>query len=167
MQHCYLGIDPGKKGGIVCITPGEIYATSMPESETAVWEWLTELGAYIEGKYELTLRACIEKVTGYVAGDGEHGIPGSRALVLGVSYGGLRMALAAMGFVEDITYKAVAPQTWQKGLGIKRDKGEKRPAWKRRLKELAHTLFPSEKIVGDTADAFLLARYCQMLYGGE
>jgi hypothetical protein len=168
----YLGIDPGASGGLACFSRDDVSVIKMPPTEGEVWNWVRSKW------YEPGMKpyAVIEMVTGWIPGkenkpDSElthGGSPGSAMFKFGVSYGGLRMALTAAG----IPFVAVPPRVWQAALGVEprhhtkigRRKvwTESQPQFKRRLKELAITLFPSEKVIGATADALLLACYCRL-----
>lgn len=151
----YLGIDPGVSGGIVAITLGSVIkASAMPETEAEIWELIS---SHSHPFGDRTF-AVIEQVGGYVGGVGQ---PGSAMFSFGKSYGGLLMALTA----ARIPYATVIPQTWQSDLGVsKKKKTESKTAWKNRLKARACELFPHEKITLKTADAFLIAKYCQRLH---
>jgi len=50
----------------------------------------------------------------------------------------------------------VPPQRWQAAVGIKREKLEKRTAWKNRLKTLASEKYPDNSVTLYTADALLI-----------
>ena len=150
----YIGIDPGASGGLAIIGLGRmdgVWLKPMPKTERDVYEWLAlELPSE-----ENHLFAVIEKVGGYVGGNGQ---PGSAMFKFGMSYGGLRMALIANG----IPFDEIAPRTWQKAFGVApRKKTESKSQFKNRLKAKAQQLFPNQKITLATADALLLAEYCR------
>ena len=143
----WLGIDPGANGGLAAIslTPdGRIdveSAIGMPETEEEIWDWFARYALL----NTFDVQAVIERVSGWVGGKAEYaamGAPGSAMFNFGVSYGGLRMALVGNG----IPFKAPVPRTWQKAMEvIPRDRkgGETQHQFKRRLKDMAHLLFPS------------------------
>jgi hypothetical protein len=157
----FIGIDPGVHGGLAVIMPNVTLAVKMPdtESETLRWLWGCKTDAV----------ACVELVTGYVGGYNRKGgeeeaqrtNPGSHMFTFGQSYGSARMALTAAG----IRFETVAAASWQRELGLKRDKGTDGPAWKRHLKAHAQQFFPDVKVTLSTADALLLALYCKRRYG--
>jgi hypothetical protein len=169
----YIGIDPGRTGGIAVLTmqPNgksllsvELYAL---ENRTVhdVWE-LFEPYRPPDVRHptdnERPIFACIEQVGGYMAGSG--GNIGSAMFTFGKSAGRLEMALVAAG----ISYDYVTPAKWQRPMGVTpRDtkRGEKREAYKRRLRARAQQLFPSGSYTGTitlaTADALLLAEFCR------
>jgi hypothetical protein len=145
----YLGIDPGASGGLAASNGGLWSITPMPATERDIWNWIVDCHA---------LRAVIEKVGGYIAGNPS---PGSAMFKFGLSYGGLRMALIA----ASIPFDEVTPQRWQKTLGISpRGKTESKSQFKNRLKGKAQQLFPQVNVTLATADAVLLAEYCRREY---
>lgn len=147
----YLGVDPGRSGGVVSIWNGRVRSLSLKCTENDLWHWLNS--------NEISGHPCfayVELVTGYVGGPREHN-PGSSMFKFGTSYGILQMGLIA----AEIPFELVSAQTWQKAFGIKKHKGEKDNLWKNRLKSLAQHLFPQEAVTLSTADAFLIAEYCR------
>jgi hypothetical protein len=143
----YLGIDPGKSGGLVVLDGNRnvVKYTRMPKSNEAIWNWLKFHTSSVE-------RAVIERVSGFIGR--QH--PGSRMFSFGESYGALSMALVALG----IPHRAVYPRTWQAAFTTPRTKTESRNEWKRRLLRISKKIFPQYKITLATADAFLIALYC-------
>jgi hypothetical protein len=166
----YLGVDPGASGGLAALNGREVRAVPTPATERDVWDWFQDfrsgelhaLVAAASGKKDFALPlafAVVEKVGGYVG----QAQPGSAAFKFGASYGALRMALTAAG----VPYEEATPQRWQKALGLgTRRKGESKTSWKNRLKSAAQRLFPSVKVTLATADALLIAAYCQRLRTG-
>lgn len=159
----FLGIDPGAHGGIAVLSDGcPPVCFGIPDND---YDLLVVLSTYANEPFEGTTErpnsfAIIEKVGGYVGGDGA---PGSAMFNFGVGYGKLLMALTA----ARIPFEEVPPQRWQKGLAIpKRDRGEGKTAWKNRLKTKAQQLFPSIKVTLATSDALLVAEYCRRLHTG-
>jgi len=144
-RSVYAGIDPGMSGGLVCIGP-QLIVTPMPPTERDIWDWFEALPP--------VRLAVIEKV---------HSMPRqgvASTFKFGCSYGGLRMALIA----SKIPFQEVTPQTWIKGLGIPgKKKTESGTQWKNRLKGKAQQFFPQVGVTLKTADALLIARYCQKI----
>jgi len=136
----YIGIDPGKNGGIAILADGlSPWAVKMPETERDVWDTIRALRSWSDK----TAIAAIEKV---------HAMPGqgvTSMFTFGQGYGALRMALIAAG----ISFREVTPQAWQKALGCM-TKGDKNAS-----KAKAQELFPSLKITHAIADALLLAEW--------
>lgn len=144
----YLGVDPGASGGLAVLRgTGELLsAVPILATDKDVLNWLSDhLG------YTALCNGVLERV---------HSMPGqgvASTFKFGVSYGSLRMALAAAG----IPFDEVNPAVWQKGVGIPpRKKTESRTDWKNRLKARAQQLFPGEKVTLATADALLIATFC-------
>lgn len=152
----YLGIDPGASGGLACLSFDPVDAVAMPATDRDVWDWIRFLGHRPNGH----VFAVIEKVGGYIGKQQ----PGSAMFKFGRSYGSLCMALTA----ANIPFEEITPQRWQKGLGITtRKKTETRTQWKNRLKAHAQRLFPSVAVTLATADALLIATYCQRKMEGS
>jgi crossover junction endodeoxyribonuclease RuvC len=138
----YLGIDPGKAGGIAVIDDEFTMAWKMPSTERDIYELirtLSQAGAF----------AYIEEV---------HAAPGngvSSMFTFGMGYGGLRMALIAAG----ISFATVTPQRWEKYFRIK-----KQPSYtarKNALKARAQELFVDIKMTLSICDALLIAKFGQ------
>jgi len=144
----YLGIDPGRNGGIILLQgKGGIHTNKMPSTDKDIWD-LINLPSCTE------CFAAIEKVGGYVGKKQ----PGSAMFKFGMSYGGLKMALTA----ADIPFEEVVPQRWQKAMGVPpKKKTETNVQWKNRLKAKAQQLFPAVKVTLAIADALLIAEYCR------
>lgn len=153
----YIGIDPGKHGGLVALSySGAVSACSpMPETERDVWNWFTEQAPRMSPR-----SAVIEKVGGYIQGNK---LPGSAMFNFGWGYGGLRMALIGHG----VPFEEITPRRWQRAMGvIPRGKAESKTAFKTRLKAKAQQLFPNVKVTHATADALLIAEYCRRKHRG-
>lgn len=165
----YIGIDPGKGGGLVRLTgEGKVMVDKMPVTERDIWDWLMcQQGISSQDNFY----AVIEKV---------HAMPGygpvcpackrqrnqgvASTFKFGVGYGGLRMALIGIG----IPFEEVTPQRWQNELAIPpKKKEESKTEFKNRLKALAQQLFPGEKVTLATADALLIAEYCRQKHCGR
>lgn len=150
----YIGIDPGGSGGIAVIRPelGEVMARPMPETDR---ELLNFLGPYrpVDGKP--IAFAVLERVWSS-PGWGHVG-----AFKFGMSYGGLRMALAA----QRIPFEEALPKRWQQVMGVtypKRTDGKARD--KNITKARAEALFPSLTVTHAIADALLIASFCRRLH---
>lgn len=151
--ECYVGVDPGKSGGIVLVWDQDnIDLFPMPATEKDIWFLFDNLPD------SPRVKALIEKV---------HSMPNqgvASSFTFGMGYGGLRMALTA----APISFEDVSPRTWQKGLGISpRKKTETTTQWKDRLRGKAQQLFPNldvwrlnKKEQLSVCDALLIATYC-------
>lgn len=135
----YIGIDPGKSGGIAVITTdGAAYAYRMPETDRDLLDLLGDIGAEVSC-------AMLEQV---------HAMPGqgvTSTFTFGRGFGKLEMALCA----ARIPFELVTPQKWQKALGCL-TKGDKNVS-----KAAAQRLFPALKVTHAIADALLIAEYCR------
>jgi crossover junction endodeoxyribonuclease RuvC len=149
--ECFIGIDPGLKGGMAVIDACGVRTIRMPTTERDIWGWLRDLGRFQRGY------ALIERVQA-MPGNGV-----SSMFKFGWGYGGLRMGLIA----AEVTWEEVEPKTWQKEIGVSRRKGEKDAAWKNRLRAKAQQLFPKDgaEINLATADALLIALVCRRRHG--
>jgi hypothetical protein len=157
----YIGIDPGQSGGLVLLNCKgfPLEWAGMPEDEAGLWQllqrWSSEAGA--DG-----VRAFLEKVRSSPQ------MSKGSIFVFGWGYGGLRMALIAAG----IPFDEVAPQKWQKFVGV-RDKTGARALKdvnttekKNRHKAKAQEVFPMLSITHKIADASLIALYGQRMSEG-
>ncbi len=160
----YMGIDPGKSGGIAVLykngSSQAFAAIPMPATEADIWHVINRLANTV------TIDGCyIEKVQGYI-GEGSEA-PGRSMFNFGHNYGNLRMALIG----NKIPFEEVTPQAWQKAIHIppRKKKGRKfvetRTQWKNRLKAKAQQLFPEVAVTLKTADALLIALYCKRQAG--
>ena len=140
----FLGIDPGKSGGIAIVGHDleSVSAYKMPDTERD----LLELVRFVA---EPGTRAVIEKV----GATPQMGVVSS--FTFGRSLGALRMALIASG----VPFESVAPGVWQRKLGCL-TKGDKNVS-KRRAQEL----YPSIKVTHAIADALLIATYGMWTWG--
>lgn len=134
----YIGIDPGKSGGIAWIDAyGDVEAVKMPQTLADLNELFLDIAA------EPSSFAMLEKV---------HSSPqmGVRsAFTFGENKGALKMGLTGV----HIRFDEVTPQKWQSRLNCL-SKGDKNVT-----KARAQGLFPHLKITHATADALLIAEY--------
>lgn len=175
LRSTFVGIDPGKKGGLVELIPGKVLSvvSLIGKSERDVWDWFHDVTS---GSW-----AVVEVV---------HSMPGqgvSSSFTFGQGYGALRMAAVAAG----LRLEEARPVEWQRALNITPKKratpknrgskkrgpkkgGESGRAFKKRLRAKAQQIFPNLDLwdswtVEDqlaVADALLLAEYCRRTYGG-
>lgn len=148
----YLGIDPGKSGGLAVVDHlGSMIRTyKMPETPGDLRDLFTEM---IIGRPVGSVRATLENVN---AGAWGHGKAGQKmgvtsAFSFGRGFGRLEMALA----FARIPYDLVQPLTWQTALRCKSG-GDKNIT-----KARAQQLFPSVTVTHAIADALLIAEYCR------
>ena len=164
----FVGIDPGANGGLAWISSRERGAVAFSKlSEEEQWAFIHLQGVRAEA-YS-SVRVVIERQTprptrwySPKAKMMFSGILASTCELYG-HYQMLRGFLVASG----LKFDEAAPQTWQAALSLHKEKGEGDTKWKNRLKSLAQRLFPSEKIILATADAYLLAEYARRRHHGE
>lgn len=143
----YIGIDPGKSGGLAVIYGKELHAAPMPDTEHEVFRWIR--------------RWCSISFDSFCLIESVHSFPKqgvASSFTFGQGYGFLRGCLTSLA----IPFEAVAPRTWQQKMAVgNREKSELKTAWKKRLKGAAERLFPQATITLETADAILLAECCR------
>lgn len=150
----YVGIDPGKHGGIaVCTREGVAVAHKIPPT-------LPEL-------FELLSQVAVDDATVHVALENVHAGPrmGSGAADrFGRGIGALEAFLVALS----LPYVKVTPQKWQPAVGVPLDKGAAlgNTDRKNRTKARAQALFPALTVTHAIADALLIAEYARLAYLG-
>ncbi len=145
MEKKYIGIDPGKHGGIAVLDASGtvIEVAKMPETPQ---DLLSFLSRHKEGS------VCTLERVGGMPGNG-----GSAMFNFGKGYGHLQMALIAL----EIPTEDVTPNKWEKTYQLGSSGKFGKTEWKNRLKAKAQQLFPSlgKKITLATCDALLIAEY--------
>lgn len=152
----YIGIDPGKGGGMALLADdGRVVdVRKMPETERDLADIFEEWIDAGRAEGPRPVKAMLERVNAgaWGAGKGGQKMGVSSAFSFGMGYGGLRMALTVL----KIPFDLVSPQTWQKVIGCL-TKGDKNVS-----KAKAQQLFPSvKKVTHANADALLIAEYCR------
>jgi len=135
----FLGIDPGKSGGIAILdtTSQTIHTCKLDLTEHDLWDWLNDV---ID---PLNSAATIEQV---------HSMPGqgvASTFTFGKNYGFLIGVLTAL----QMPYMLVTPQKWQKAMQCL-TKGDKNVS-----KAAAQRIWPKIKITHAIGDALLIAEY--------
>lgn len=157
-ERVSIGLDPGVKGGIIVLEDDKL-VLQLSMSKCGRYDIRNHLEQLIRTYTDSRIRACIEKVGGFI-GDGEKNVAAAHTtFVLGRNYGNLEMALVC----ARISFTEVLPKIWQSKYGMWRAKGEKKSKWKGRLATKAHELFPDVEFNKELADAFLIAHYCRSL----
>ena len=141
----YIGIDPGKHGGIAVMgADGEVIdVVKMPETPQDLLDFLEQ--------YKDDSFCTLERVGG-MPGNG-----GSAMFNFGKGYGHLQMALLALHIpTEDVT-----PNKWEKTYQLGSSGKYTKTEWKNRLKAKAQQMFPhlGKKITLATCDALLICEY--------
>jgi len=140
MDKIYIGIDPGKAGGICFLMDDEIKTFKCPATTHDMAE-------------ELILAKDIRKCTAVVEKVWSFPGQGVRSTFnFGYNYGVWIGILSAL----KIRYKLVPPGTWMKHYGsMPKEKKDR----KNYLKQLAQQMYPDHKVTLYNADAILLANY--------
>ena len=137
----YVGIDPGKHGGIAILNGGRLTVYKMPETES-------EAAVLISDACTFAQLVCIERVTGWIPNDKR--IPMSTMFTMGWWTGGpLFVALSCKSPV-----KMVQAAKWQRDVF-----GEKTGGDKKRMTEHARVLYPGVKFTQQVGDAVLIAHW--------
>lgn len=177
----YIGVDPGRHGGMTAISGSNFYSIEMPDTERGILRWFQKWTKYVG---DPGVHVVIEKIGGYTG----HPQPGAYMFNFGRNSGHLEMAATA----AELPWEFCTPQRWQNALGIpprkKHDKkktvvltrgprkgqtvvkkygGETDKEWKERLRKVAERIFPREEITLGIADASLLARYSLLKENGR
>lgn len=139
---CYIGIDPGKNGAIVFISPyWDAVTLGLDSTPRDISESLAEMA---------TNYKCIAIIE-QVSSSPQMGV--KSAFTFGQGFGLMEGLLTA----HKISFERVRPQVWQRAMGCM-TKGDKNIT-KRRAQEL----FPKIKITHKIADALLIAEYCRRI----
>ena len=160
----YIGIDPGKSGGIAMLdeSGSVLCAIKMPESERDLLDVFCDgfIHGALDGQTARPCRAMLERVSSSPQ------MGRASAFTFGFGYGALTMALTA----ARIPYDRVVPRKWRQALGCatssgkmgERNNTEAKNITKRRAQEL----FPQQTVIHATADSLLLAEYCRRVAQG-
>lgn len=138
----WIGIDPGKSGGIAVIeeTSSGTLVTSQKLDATEA-----DVSGYLD-VFALRARFCLIEKVGATP---QMGV--CSAFTFGKSFGFLIGILTA----HKIPYEFVTPQKWQKAMGCLTG-GDKNVS-----KAAAQRLFPQVRFTHANADAVLLAEHCR------
>ena len=146
-DNFYIGIDPGKSGGVACVTGDFMECIKCPGTIADMAQLLSMIKE--AGKYEGTKAlAIIESV---------HSMPKQgvkSTFTFGQNYGQWLGILSAL----KIPYRQVTPNKWMQSFGaMPKDKKDR----KNHIKHLAQQRYPEQKITLATSDAILIAEYCR------
>lgn len=149
----YIGIDPGKSGGIACLTAEGfvLLAAKMPETPGALHTLLSQIPLN-RGVTDFDRCVILEQVWGSPTMRGPSGFK------FGKNVGHIEMVLT----VARMPYQEVPPIVWQKAMGCLSPKGLKLKFGSKDKGinlRLAEKLWPRFKITHAIADALLLAEY--------
>lgn len=153
----FLGIDPGKSGGIVAKTKRRVVIIEpMPETERDVWDLFVKIK-----KSHKNVFAVIEEVDPRRMGR-------TSAFTFGRNYQSLRQSLIA----SHISFQEIRPLGWMKVLNIPANSKLSDKQKKERLRSKAQQLFPELKLWQNqnktyqlkVCDALLVSHYCELVY---
>jgi hypothetical protein len=154
MKKCFIGIDPGSVGACVGITEdGDIHEIRFGKvTDADIYKFMEMLSF----SYQCF---CIKEKVWAIPAKNDDGsfrsMGASTSFTFGENNGKIIGFLVASG----ISYEEKTPQTWQKLYGLKKEKNESQPDYKKRLRQRAEQLFPKQKITTDNADAYLIAEF--------
>lgn len=143
----FIGIDPGKKGGIAW-TDSSGNCGVVPIEHHTEREIYQELCAIENGSPAVVL---LEKVQS-TPNDGHVG-----AFRFGYNAGMLHAMVIASGYRLQFR----TPQQWQRGFGLLKRKGETITQKKNRHKAKAQELYPGLRVTHAVADALLISTFCR------
>ena len=155
----YIGLDPGKQGGITVIDCRGVWTFAMPVGTPELWSIIKDASIAVAP------HACVEKIP--------TAFPKVTKSAMSTLYGNYR-ELRAMLVAAQIPFDDVPPKTWQRAFAISpRKKKEPDRTWKKRLAAKARELFPSLDVWSGTikgqlavGDSILIAEYCRRLHEG-
>ena len=143
----FIGIDPGKSGGIAVLTNETAIVHACPRT---IEDMATLIGVCLNDVSAINVRVTVEKVWAFPT-DGRRG-----SFSFGENYGQWQGILAS----HELDPVYVTPKKWQSHYEIK--KGLPKPVRKKILKQLAKDKYPDTiGITLKTADALLIALYGQ------
>lgn len=143
-KRMFIGIDPGKSGGIAVIEDGQARTVPYSDEELLRTVWnCNEISKVI---------CCLEKV-GAMPGQGV-----TSMFNFGVSYGYIKGVLEAYG----IPYQEIPPQRWKKEFGLNSDKAASVEVCRKLFPEVNLLASPRCKKPHDgMAEALLMAEYAR------
>ena len=143
----FIGIDPGKSGGIAVLTSETAIVHACPRT---IEDMATLIGVCLNDVSAENVRVTVEKVWAFPT-DGRRG-----SFSFGENYGQWQGILAS----HELDPVYVTPKVWQSHYEIK--KGLPKPVRKKILKQMAKDKYPDTiGITLKTADALLIALYGQ------
>ena len=149
MKTLFIGIDPGKKGGIATIYAEGNYAETGTYSDKA----LIETCEYIHNSYDpQEVMCCLEKV-GAMPGQGVVSM-----FSFGQSVGYIKGVLESFR----IPYQEITPQKWKREFGLSSDKAVSAEVCRKLFPDINLLATPRCKKPHDgMAEALLMAEYAR------
>ena len=147
MKTVFIGIDPGKKGGIACIDTAQNISFTVPYSDKALIDLCS--GAFNNGSDAV---CCLEKV-GAMPGQGVVSM-----FSFGQSVGYIKGVLEAFR----IPYQEITPQKWKREFGLTSDKAASAEVCRKLFPDVDLLATPKCKKPHDgMAEALLMAEYAR------
>lgn len=148
----FIGIDPGKHGGVAVVDEiGNVIAVDpIPETDSDLFELLFNHKAAADADHDPVF-AVLE----CVRSSPQMGV--KSAFTFGCVYGAVKMALTAARIPCD----EAVPRRWQPVVGVVYPPKATYTARKNISKARAQQVFPGHRITHATADALLIAEYCR------
>ena len=158
-KYIYIGIDPGKNGGIVGLYDDEVFQERCPKEPLYMYNALCSMVENFKysapNREEDKVRVFIEHVHAFP----KQGVVSTFSF--GQNYGQWEGIISSFKIEPTI----VSPQKWMKFYNT--PKGLTRKDRKRFLIDRARKLFGGEKITFNVSDAFLIANYNRQQYYEE
>ena len=141
----YIGVDPGKSGGVAFILGDSMYCFKCPST---AHDMVEEINFCKKLGTEYKTLAVVEKVWSF-PGQGVRSV-----FTFGQNYGTWIGILSTL----EIPYKLVVPNKWMAHFGkMPKDKRDR----KNYIKSIAQQMYPGGRITLATSDAVLLAIYAK------
>ena len=144
----YIGIDPGRSGGICCFDNGVITAAKCPETFGKMHLALKNM---IGDTAPKDVYVFIEQVWAFPSDSSK------TAFTFGANYGGWQTACE----VEEVNISLIRPRLWQGFFDTPKSDKMTRYRW---LKEQALTMCDF-RVTFNTSDAILIAKFCEQKQG--
>lgn len=149
MKTLFIGIDPGKKGGIAYIDTKDNIAGTMPYSDSALINLCSEI--HFNGDFKNAM-CCLEKV-GAMPGQGVVSM-----FSFGQSVGYIKGVLESFM----IPYQEITPQKWKREFGLTSDKALSAEVCRKLFPDISLLATPRCKKPHDgMAEALLMAEYAR------
>lgn len=145
MKTIFIGIDPGKKGGIAYIDVQNNFCRTLPYSDEALISLCSDAA-------NMEVMCCLEKV-GAMPGQGVVSM-----FSFGQSVGYIKGVLEAFR----IPYQEITPQKWKREFGLTSDKAKSAEVCRKLFPDVSLLATPRCKKPHDgMAEALLMAEYAR------
>lgn len=149
MKTLFIGVDPGKKGGIACIDTVNGICYTEPYSDKALIDLCRDEGLFSNTEH---IMCCLEKV-GAMPGQGVVSM-----FSFGQSVGYIKGVLESFR----IPYQEITPQKWKREFGLTSDKAKSAEICGRLFPDISLLATPRCKKPHDgMAEALLMAEYAR------